>query len=289
MPETENQTETVETVTQNEPGVIEQIGQILRPEEKTDDVVTETQAPESQVQEQPQVNSQELIDDSFLEKYPSLKYYRGKPIESIAGGYEKLVKTLNNQSQEINKLKQQITSNSKKKASDFSDSVEHPQKFEQELADFETQIREDERNRIASQPQQPNLVNEIKESLPEGVDVQKVIDGWVGFNSAMIFNEYGERRPEVTQFYNQNPEILVRQITDYYTLASRAEKNEMQIKTEGKNLAYNNVKDSLRKANQNRENIPNAIVNAIPRNQENLSETDELLVKIRSKLPHNGT
>lgn len=301
MPEEQVQTvtptEPVQTATpvETEKTLIEQVGDLLRPEENSQQVVEkeEVQPQEPEIKEgEPQEPTQvevpkepNVIDDSFIERYPKLKMYRGKPIESIAVGYEKLVETLNKQSQEIQKLKQKTTTIPK--LDEAPDAVENPEAFKKFMKEFEDGVREDERSKLSSQPETPDLRVEIAKYLPKDTDTDAVIDGWVKFNASRIFNEFGERRPEVTEFYNRNPEVLFNEIAGFYNLQSQAQKNELQIKTEGKKLAYENVKGAIRNANQNKENIPNATVNATSRTTVYTPE-EELLGKMLTKLSPAG-
>ena len=298
--ETVTPTETEQPVIQNETekSAIEQLGELLHPEEKSEQVVEEPKKEEVQPpepvegeQKEPQEVVQdepkpEFIDDSIIEQYPTLKMYRGKPIKDALKAYDSLARKFTSSQQELVKLKQKQISDSKRKASDFPDPVEKPEEFEKSLSEYEKQIREDERNRLANQPEQPDIVGEVAKLLPKDTDVNKVIDGWVKFNSARIFNEFGERRPDTTNFYKQNPDVLFNEIAEFYNLSNRAEKNEMQIISEGKDLAYKNVKNAFKEGNKNKENAPNAEVNAISRSEEKLTEEDELLMKMYEKLPH---
>lgn len=280
--QTENQPEA-----ESEQTLVEQVGQLLRPEEVKEEPKEVVQPQEPEVIEgEPEVPQEpkepDVIDDSVIEQYPVLKMYRGKPIKEVLKAYDSIVRKFTSTSQELAKLKQKQTTIPKPE--EVPDAVENPEDFKKWIKEYTEQVREDERTRVLNQPEPPNLEVEIAKYLPKDADVQKVVDGWVRHNSEMIFNEFGDRRPEVTAFYNQNPEILISQIVKFYNLSSQAQKNELQVKTEGKKLAYENVKGAIRNANANKENIPNSTVNAIKRT-DSFTPEEELLGKILTKLP----
>ena len=68
----------------------------------------------------------------------------------------------------------------------------------------------------------------------------------------------------------------------HYQLASQAEKNAMTIQTEAKNTAYNTIKTSLKKANENKEDLPQAQFNQVSRSNVSTPE-DDLLALIYKK------
>lgn len=292
--------EQVQTVTPTEPTqavtpvetektLIEQVGQLLRPEDNSQQVVEkeEVQPQEPEIKEgepqEPEVPKEpEIIDDSVIEQYPVLKMYRGKPIKEVLKAYDSIVRKFTSTSQELAKLKQKQTTIPKPE--EVPDAVEKPEDFKKWIEEYTEQVREDERTKILNQPEPPDLQVEISKHLPKEANVQEVIDNWVKFNSARIFNEFGERRKETTDFYNQNPDVLVNDIVSFYNLLSHAQKNELQVKTEGKKLAYENVKGAIRNANQNKENAPGANFNPIARTTSYTPE-EELLGKILTKLP----
>ena len=251
--------------------VVEQVGQLLNQE--TQEETQETQEPEVKTPiESPIVEP--VIDDSMIKEYPALKMYKGKPLKDLGKAYQNIVKAFTENQM---RLKQIEKEQAKKipEPSEIPDPVEKPEEFKKWLSDYTETIRSES----VPQERQIDYVAEVRKILPQGVDVEKVMESWTNYNAERLYNEVGELRPELQAFYNKNPHILLGEIKSYYQLASRAEKDEMTIHKEVKEKTYNTIKNSIKKSQEEKENLPNAQFNQIEREVQ-MTEAEEILANI---------
>jgi len=289
-PTVDNQAEAVENQVEEAP-VIEQIGELLKgnPNSEVEPIQEEVPAqdeePKEDLKEKPtEVQNEEpkqskpdelIIDDALIERYPTLKMYRGKKIlEDLPKAYHNIVLAY---AEDHKKLKQIEKEQAKQKLPELSaipDPVAEPDEFKKWLADYTEKVKSE-----VTPPPQVDWVAEARKVLPPEVDFDKVRENFLNFNAERFFNELGELRPEVAGFYEKNPHILINEMKTYYQLASQAEKNAMAIKSEANTKAYNTIKTSLKKANENKEDLPQAQFNQVGRTDRSTPE-DELLANI---------
>lgn len=270
-----------ETVNQPEveTPVIEQIGELLNGNQTTDEPETET-ATQEQQQVEPEKKETPIIiiDDAMIQQFPTLKMYRGKPLlDYLPKAYHNVTLAY---SENQKKLKQLEKEQAKQKLPDIStipDMVEKPEEFKKWLAEEKERIRQE----VLSEIPQPevNWVAKVQEVLPKEADINKVIDSWDKFNAERLYDESGGLRPEIQQFYNTHPQILIEEIKKFYNLSSQAEKNSMTIQSEANNKAYKTITNSIKKSNENKENVTAAQFNQIPRTEQSTPE-DEMLANI---------
>jgi len=89
----------------------------------------------------------------------------------------------------------------------------------------------------------------------------------------------GNLRPEPQQFYDKHPEILLNEIQSFYELSSNANKNKNVIQKESNDKAYKTITNSLKKAQENKDDLRGAQFNAVERTTQEKPE-DEILAKI---------
>jgi hypothetical protein len=287
MPENEqaestvdNQAEAVENQVEEAP-VIEQIGELLKGNQSTEpepiqEEVTEQQEEPKEVKE---VQPEFIIDDAMIQQYPTLKMYRGKKvIEDLPKAYHNIVLAYAEDHKRLKQIEKEQAKQKLPEPSQIPDPVEKPDEFKKWLADYTDRVR------LESAPPPPEIdwVARAKAVLPKEADFEKVRDNFMNFNAERFFNEMGELRPEVASFYEKNPNILINEMKSHYQLASQAEKNAMTIQSEAKNTAYNTIKTSLKKANENKEDLPQAQFNQVSRTSVSTPE-DDLLALIYQK------
>jgi hypothetical protein len=287
MPENEqaestvdNQAEAVENQVEEAP-VIEQIGELLKGNQSTEpepiqEEVTEQQEEPKEVKE---VQPEFIIDDAMIQQYPTLKMYRGKKvIEDLPKAYHNIVLAYAEDHKRLKQIEKEQAKQKLPEPSQIPDPVEKPDEFKKWLADYTDRVR------LESAPPPPEIdwVARAKAVLPKEADFEKVRDNFMNFNAERFFNELGELRPEVASFYEKNPNILINEMKSHYQLASQAEKNAMTIQSEAKNTAYNTIKTSLKKANENKEDLSQAQFNQVSRTSVSTPE-DDLLALIYKK------
>lgn len=276
----ENQAEAVQDQVTETLDAQTELSKLLRPEGNQ----PETEAQEQEAQAETQVETKEepkqevgIIDDAMIQQFPTLKMYRGKSLLDIPKAYHNLTLAY---AEDHRRLKQ-IEKEQAKKLPDIStvpDQVEKPEEYKKWLADYTEQVRKDEYEKLVAKMQQPqiNYFVEVQKSLPQGVDAQKVIDGWDAFNAERLYDQMGNLRQQWKDFYQENPQVLINEIKAHYALSSQAEKNTMTIQQEANNKAYKTVTNSIKKSNENREELVKANFNQVSRTNQATPEEDLL-------------
>lgn len=271
---TDGQAEAPESQVEETP-IVEQVGQLLRQDNQTEEPKETPEVNPEERQEEPQQEAG-IIDDAMIQQFPNLKMWRGKSIkDELPKALYNITKKFTETSMELGKLKDEKAKQSLPKPSDVPDPVEKPEEFKQWLADYTEGIRKQSQ----PQPQPRDIVSDVAKALPQDTDVNKVVDEWSKFYSERLFNEFGNLRPEIQSFYDKNPHILVNEIKSFYELSSKAQKNAMTIQTEAKNQAYKTVTNSIKKSNENKENLSQAQFNQVPRSDQMTAE-DRMLANI---------
>jgi len=274
--------EAVESQAENTTEVVEQIGQLLGNEQPTEAVEAEEPTEEQPQAEEPETKEPErplTIDEDMVKQYPRLKMYLGKNLkEDLPKAYDNVVQAYLKDHQELIKIKQE---QAKKlpELSDIPDPVEKPEDHKKWLADYTEQVRQAALLEAKNQPQPIDIVSEVGKVLPQGTDVKSVIDQFTMYNASRFYNELGELRPEVASFYDKHPEVLLNEIQSFHNLYSNASKNKNVIAKESKDTAYKTIKTSLKKAQENREDVQGLQFNAVPRTDASTAE-EEILAKI---------
>lgn len=255
--------------------IVEQVGELLRQDNQNVETKETPEVNPEVKQEEPQ-QEVGIIDDAMIQQFPNLKMWRGKSIkDELPKALYNITKKFTETSMELSKLKDEKAKQSLPKPSDVPDPVEKPEEFKQWLADYTEGIRKS----AQPQPQPRDIVSDVTKALPQDADVNKVIDEWSKFNSERLFDETGQLRPELQSFYDKNPHILISEIKSFYQLSSKAQKNTMTIQTEAKNQAYKTVTESIKKSNENKENLSQAQFNQIPRTDQ-MTQEDVMLANI---------
>src|SRR5574343_568869 len=284
MPENEqaestvdNQAEAVENQVEEAP-VIEQIGELLKGNQSTEPEPIQEEVKEQQ-EEPKEAVAEFIIDDAMIQQYPTLKMYRGKKvIEDLPKAYHNIVLAYAEDHKKLKQIEKEQAKQRLPEPSQIPDSIEKPEEFKKWLAEYTERVRAES----APPPPEIDWVARAKAVLPKEADFEKVRDNFMNFNAERFFNELGELRPEVASFYEKNPNILINEMKSHYQLASQAEKNAMTIQTEAKNTAYNTIKTSLKKANENKEDLQQAQFNQVSRSNVSTPE-DDLLALIYKK------
>lgn len=263
--------------------VVEQIGQLLNQEETVKEKETPETIPEKPQETIPEpevVESKEaVIDDAITKDFPTLKMYLGKPLKDIPKAYHNLVLAYKKDHEELIKLKQEIANKEIPKPDDFPDPIEKPEDFKKALADYAEQIRKQALSEARNQPEQYNLAGEVAKGLPEGTDVNDVLNQFTQFNTSRFYDQFGNLRPELQVFYESNPEVLRDEILSFYRLYSTASKSKTIIAKESKDTAYKTITNSIKKAQENKEDLQGTQFNAVSRSEITTAE-DEMLAKI---------
>lgn len=221
----------------------------------------------------------EVVTDELIEKFPTLKMYRGKPLKDVMGGYDGIVRQYNAILNEKKELEKKLKKDSLSELGEAPDRIEDPEGFNKWLKKRDDLIRQQALESQVKQPQ-TNYLTEVQKRLPEGTDVNKVIEGWSKFNSDILYDEFGNLRQEVSYLYSQNPNLLVSEILKYYNLVSKAEQNDTLIQKKVKQETYERTKQSIKDAQRTIKESKD--VKATPRT-EALTEEDELLSQIYAK------
>ena len=282
----EGQAEATESQVE-ETTILENIGSLLgnqeepqvQEEPKKEEAVVETQA-ETQV-ETPVEPPVLTIDDKMVELYPALKMYKGKPLGDLGKAYQNLVKGYTESQMRLKQIEKEKAKRSIPEPSEVPDPVEKPEEFKKYLQDFAEVMKKQGVEEYTSQPREPQTdwLSEARKVVPEGVDFEVFRNDFMMFNAERFYNELGEVRPEVEQFYNANPQILIGEMKRHYNLTSNAQKSKDTIAKESKDTAYKTITNSLKKAQENKEDLQGTQFNAVNRTQE-LKEEDEILANI---------
>ena len=280
--ETQEETQ-VETLTEAEQKAQVQALLETQPEETQETVQSSNeQIEQTETQETKEEATQEpTINDELVEQFPQLKMYRGKLIKDLAPAYANLVGKLHEVIKLNNELKGKLEKTSLDELGEPPDPIEHRKDFDEWLEKrdklIKSQIPE-------SKPEPINHLAIVQTKLPEGIDAQKVADGWAKFNSVRLFNETGNLRPELQKLYQEHPEIMIDEILNFYHLSSKANQNEFAITKQAKEQAYQQTKENFRQAQKTKKETSEA--RAIKRTVESTPE-DEILTTIY-KLAQTG-
>lgn len=213
-----------------------------------------------------------VVTDEMIDKYPSLKMFRGKKLEDLTPIYDKLVRKYQNEIRLRKELEGKLEKTSLNELGEPPDPIENRAEFDKWLKKRDELIR--------SQVKQPepevNYLAEVQKRLPN-VDVEKVANDWAKYNSRRLFDETGTLRPEIQALYQRDPELMIEEITNFYELSSKASKNEVTIEQEAKKQAYQKTKDNFKEARKTKKE--SSEVHSVSRTTE-LTPEDELLQKI---------
>jgi hypothetical protein len=270
---------------QVEDSAIEQIGQLLGNPQEASEQSLEKEEPA--VSEEPKTEElakepvESVIDDTMINEYPALKMYKGKPLKDLGKAYQNIVKAFTENQMRLKQIEKEKAKRSIPEPSEVPDPVEKPQEFKKYLQDFADSMKKQGVEEYISQPREPQVdwVLEARKVVPEGVDFDSFRNDFMMFNAERFYNELGEVRPEVETFYNANPQILISEMKKHYELTSKANKSKTTIEKESKDTAYKTIKTSLKKAQENKEDLSGAQFNATNRTEQ-VSQEDEILANI---------
>ena len=252
-----------------------QVKALLEPQEEVQTEVTQEETTETEpVQESKEEVTPKTIDDKLIEKFPQLKMYRGKLIEDLAPAYANLVGKMYELSRENNELKGKLEKTSLDELGEPPDPIDNRKEFDKWLAKRDSLIK----SQIPeSKPEPVNHLAVVQQRLPEGIDAQKVADSWTKFNAVRLFDETGNLRPEIQKLYQDHPEIMIDEITNFYKLSSQANQNEFMIQKKAKEEAYQKTKENFKQAQKTKKE--SSSVNAVQRTTD-VTPEDEILTKI---------
>jgi len=253
--------------------VIEQVSQLLKPEtnevKETPEAIPET--PEATPEEVKPIG---IIDDAMIQQFPTLKMYRGKSLLDLPKAYHNITLAYAENQKRLKQIEKEQAKIRLPKPSEIPDSVEKPEEFQKWLIDRDERIIQEA---LAKVPKpEIDWVAEVQKVLPRGVDANKVIDEWDKFNSSRLYDEWGQTRPEVSALYKSNPGILLDEIGKFYNLSSQAQKNSMTVERESNDKAYKTITNSLKKANENKEDLKGSQFNSTKRTEMSTPEDDML-------------
>lgn len=275
----ESQAEATESQVENTTDVVEQVGQLLTTEtqdesqEEIQDKTQETKEEVAPVQVEP------VIDDTMINEYPALKMYKGKPLKDLGKAYQNIVKAFTENQMRLKQIEKERAKRSVPEPTEVPDPVENPDEFKKYMETYAASIKQQAIDEYLSQAKvQTDWVAEARKIVPDGVDFNKFNQEFIMFNAERFYNELGEVRPEVENFYNANPQVLISEMKKYYELTSQANKNKSVIEKEGKDTAYKTITNSLKKARENKDDQL-AQFNAVERSTQ-VTPEDEILANI---------
>lgn len=275
----ESQAEATESQVENTTDVVEQVGQLLTTEtqdesqEEIQDKTQETKEEVAPVQVEP------VIDDTMINEYPALKMYKGKPLKDLGKAYQNIVKAFTENQMRLKQIEKERAKRSIPEPTEVPDPVENPDEFKKYMETYAASIKQQAIDEYLSQAKvQTDWVAEARKIVPDGVDFNKFNQEFMMFNAERFYNELGEVRPEVENFYNANPQVLISEMKKYYELTSQANKNKSVIEKEGKDTAYKTITNSLKKARENKDDQL-AQFNAVERSTQ-VTPEDEILANI---------
>ncbi len=275
----ESQAEATESQVENTTDVVEQVGQLLTTEtqdesqEEIQDKTQETKEEVAPVQVEP------VIDDTMINEYPALKMYKGKPLKDLGKAYQNIVKAFTENQMRLKQIEKERAKRSIPEPTEVPDPVENPDEFKKYMETYAASIKQQAIDEYLSQAKvQTDWVAEARKIVPDGVDFNKFTQEFMMFNAERFYNELGEVRPEVENFYNANPQVLISEMKKYYELTSQANKNKSVIEKEGKDTAYKTITNSLKKAQENKDDQL-AQFNAVERSTQ-VTPEDEILANI---------
>lgn len=275
----ESQAEATESQVENTTDVVEQVGQLLTTEtqdesqEEIQDKTQETKEEVAPVQVEP------VIDDTMINEYPALKMYKGKPLKDLGKAYQNIVKAFTENQMRLKQIEKERAKRSIPEPTEVPDPVENPDEFKKYMETYAASIKQQAIDEYLSQAKvQTDWVAEARKIVPDGVDFNKFNQEFIMFNAERFYNELGEVRPEVENFYNANPQVLISEMKKYYELTSQANKNKSVIEKEGKDTAYKTITNSLKKARENKDDQL-AQFNAVERSTQ-VTPEDEILANI---------
>lgn len=275
----ESQAEATESQVENTTDVVEQVGQLLTTEtqdesqEEIQDKTQETKEEVAPVQVEP------VIDDTMINEYPALKMYKGKPLKDLGKAYQNIVKAFTENQMRLKQIEKERAKRSVPEPTEVPDPVENPDEFRKYMETYAASIKQQAIDEYLSQAKvQTDWVAEARKIVPDGVDFNKFNQEFIMFNAERFYNELGEVRPEVENFYNANPQVLISEMKKYYELTSQANKNKSVIEKEGKDTAYKTITNSLKKAQENKDDQL-AQFNAVERSTQ-VTPEDEILANI---------
>jgi hypothetical protein len=275
----ESQAEATESQVENTTDVVEQVGQLLTTEtqdesqEEIQDKTQETKEEVAPVQVEP------VIDDTMINEYPALKMYKGKPLKDLGKAYQNIVKAFTENQMRLKQIEKERAKRSIPEPTEVPDPVENPDEFKKYMETYAASIKQQAIDEYLSQAKvQTDWVAEARKIVPDGVDFNKFNQEFMMFNAERFYNELGEVRPEVENFYNANPQVLISEMKKYYELTSQANKNKSVIEKEGKDTAYKTITNSLKKAQENKDDQL-AQFNAVERSTQ-VTPEDEILANI---------
>lgn len=275
----DSQAEATESQVENTTDVVEQVGQLLTKEpqdesqEEIQDKTQETKEEVAPVQVEP------VIDDTMINEYPALKMYKGKPLKDLGKAYQNIVKAFTENQMRLKQIEKERAKRSIPEPTEVPDPVENPDEFKKYMETYAASIKQQAIDEYLSQAKvQTDWVAEARKIVPDGVDFNKFNQEFIMFNAERFYNELGEVRPEVENFYNANPQVLISEMKKYYELTSQANKNKSVIEKEGKDTAYKTITNSLKKAQENKDDQL-AQFNAVERSTQ-VTPEDEILANI---------
>lgn len=275
----ESQAEATESQVENTTDVVEQVGQLLTTEtqdesqEEIQDKTQETKEEVAPVQVEP------VIDDTMINEYPALKMYKGKPLKDLGKAYQNIVKAFTENQMRLKQIEKERAKRSIPEPTEVPDPVENPDEFKKYMETYAASIKQQAIDEYLSQAKvQTDWVAEARKIVPDGVDFNKFNQEFMMFNAERFYNELGEVRPEVENFYNANPQVLISEMKKYYELTSQANKNKSVIEKESKDTAYKTITNSLKKAQENKDDQL-AQFNAVERSTQ-VTPEDEILANI---------
>lgn len=275
----ESQAEATESQVENTTDVVEQVGQLLTKEpqdEPREEIQDKTQATKEEVAP---VQVEPVIDDTMINEYPALKMYKGKPLKDLGKAYQNIVKAFTENQMRLKQIEKERAKRSIPEPTEVPDPVENPDEFKKYMETYAASIKQQAIDEYLSQAKvQTDWVAEARKIVPDGVDFNKFNQEFMMFNAERFYNELGEVRPEVENFYNANPQVLISEMKKYYELTSQANKNKSVIEKEGKDTAYKTITNSLKKAQENKDDQL-AQFNAVERSTQ-VTPEDEILANI---------
>ena len=242
------------------------------------DEPVETEVAQEETPEQTEVETPKsvVISDEIIDKFPSLKMFRGKNLEELAPVYDKLVRKYQNEIREKKELERKLEKTSLTELGEPPDPIENRAEFDKWLQKRDELVK----SQVKTEPQPTmNPLAEVQKRLPD-VDINKVADEWAKFNARRLFDATGNLRPDIQKMYQEEPDLMVDEIVNFYGLLSKAEQNELAIETKAKEETYKRTKEAFKKAKETKKE--SSQINSVPRTST-LTPEDELLNQIYQK------
>lgn len=286
-----------------ESSVLEDISALLT-QTANPDATEETEAEDTDTREQAVEQTEEtpeaaeepvaVIDDALIAQFPVLKPLKGKPITELAKSYEHAQKwgtKLSMENAELKKSQQTVqqTETETNEDGEYADLVslspEEQIKRIREIARAEILREQEPLRKEYLEAKQAEFQETMRSQIASAVEpivgkdqrdayaMDDMLAGWKTANAAILYDAEGNLRPEVNQFYANNPNKLLEEVTAY--AKTKAMEDQLQAMRKGVKLdAYKKTVETIAASQKSAKRMKSQ---AEERDTPQLSDTDRIL------------